>query len=76
MKRERVDSTTVRSIGYDPRRRELDVEFLESGVVYRYLEVPAEEHTAFMAADSKGTYLNTVFKPKGYRYFILTPKRW
>ena len=31
--------------------------------VYQYFNVPAEEHTAFLAADSKGTYLNRHFKP-------------
>jgi len=35
--------------------------------------VPPEEHAAFMAAESKGTYLNEVFKPKGYRYDIVQP---
>lgn len=75
MKRESVVSTTIRSIGYDPRRCELDVEFRDSGEVYRYLDVPADEHAEFMAAESKGTYLNTVFKLKGHRYFIVKPKR-
>ena len=68
-----VDSSCIASIGYDPTRCELDIEFLEDGEVYRYRDVPAEEHVAFMAADSKGSYLNEVFKPKGYRYTVLRP---
>jgi KTSC domain len=40
MRRGRVDSTSVASIGYQPVRRELDIEFRESGDVYRYFDVP------------------------------------
>ncbi|PYV84422.1 MAG: hypothetical protein DMG93_04900 [Acidobacteria bacterium] len=29
-----------------------------------------------MAADSKGEYLNRVFKPRGYRYLILKKATW
>lgn len=68
MKRLAVDSTTIASIGYEPRRRELEIEFREDGVVYRYFDVPAEEYDAFLAAESKGAYLNQVFKAKHYRY--------
>jgi KTSC domain len=39
--------------------------------VYRYFDVPTEEYAAFMAAESKGTYLNQVFKPRGYRYLVV-----
>jgi hypothetical protein len=39
--------------------------------VYRYFDVPEEEYVAFMAAESKGTYLNQVFKPQGYRFFVV-----
>jgi hypothetical protein len=70
MKRVAVDSTSITSIGYEPRRRELELEFRDSGDVYLYFDVPAEEHAQFMAAESKGAYLNHVFKPKEYRYII------
>jgi len=33
--------------------------------------VSPAEHAAFMAAESKGTYLNYVFKPRGHRYFVV-----
>jgi hypothetical protein len=36
----------------------LELEFRQSGEVYQYFDVPAQEHTAFLVADSKGTYLN------------------
>ena len=71
MKRVAVDSTSIASIGYEPRRRELEVEFRQSGGVYRYFDVPSEEYAEFMAAGSKGAYLNQVFKPKGHRFVIV-----
>jgi len=66
-----VDSTVIASLGYDPCRRELEIEYRESGEVYRYFEVPGREYTSFLAAESKGTYLNQVFKPRGYRYLVV-----
>ncbi len=71
MRRKAVDSGTIALIGYEARRCELDVEFLESGDVYRYFEVSAQEHSEFLAAESKGTYLNQVFKAKGHPYRLV-----
>jgi hypothetical protein len=71
MRRLHVESTTIGSMGYDTRRRELDIEFLESGHIYRYSAVSADEYTEFMAADSKGTYLNQIFKPKNHPYRLI-----
>jgi hypothetical protein len=70
MKREPVDSSTIASIGYMPQRCTLEVEFRDSGDVYLYFDVPAQEHAEFMAAESKGFYLNHIFKPKGHRFVI------
>jgi hypothetical protein len=68
MKWVEVDSTSIAAIGYDRGKRELGIEFRRSRSVYLYSDVPPEEHEAFMAADSKGEYLNRVLKAKGYRY--------
>lgn len=57
MRRTRVESTTLRSAGYDPRQRILELEFT-SGAVYRYLDVTAPVYRALMAAESKGRYFN------------------
>ena len=46
--------------------------FAPGGDVYRYFDVPAEEYAAFMAAESKGTYLNQVFKLREYGYVVVT----
>jgi hypothetical protein len=53
-----------------PQSRALELEFRESGDVYLYFDVSAEEHAEFMAAESKGFYLNHVFKPKGHRFVV------
>lgn len=68
MQRVPQESSTIASIGYFPQEHMLELEFRESGHVYRYFDVPAGEYAAFLAAGSKGTYLNQVFKPHGYRY--------
>jgi len=49
----------------------MEIEFRESGEVYRYLNVPFEEYAAFMAAESKGTYLNQIFKLKDYPFRVV-----
>ena len=68
MQRVSVDSSSIASIGYAPEQQVLELEFRQSGEVYQYFDVPTEEHAAFLAADSKGTYLNLQFKPRQYRY--------
>jgi phosphoribosylpyrophosphate synthetase len=67
MSREPIDSSVIASMGYAAARGILEIEF-HSGDIYDYFDVPAEEYAAFRSADSKGTYLNQVFKPRGYRY--------
>ena len=59
-----VDSSVIAQIGYDLAKRELAIEYRDSGDIYIYFDVPPAEHEAFMAAKSKGNYLNKVFKPK------------
>lgn len=68
MQREPIDSSVIVSMGYDAAWRILELEFRESGEIYEYFEVPVEEYTAFRSAESKGIYLNTVFKSRAYRY--------
>ena len=75
MRREVVDSESIASIGYDPRSRELEIEFRQSGDVYRYSGISSAEHAEFMAAESKGGYLNRVFKAKGHPYAVLKQGR-
>ncbi len=68
MQRVPVESSSIASIGYASQERVLELEFRQSGEVYQYFDVPVEEYTAVLAADSKGTYVNQQLKPQGYRY--------
>lgn len=56
-----VISSTIRAIGYDEAASILEVEFL-SGGLYQYLGVPRSSYDAFMAASSKGRYLDQRIK--------------
>ncbi|HEU4559913.1 MAG TPA: KTSC domain-containing protein [Longimicrobium sp.] len=62
MHREPVDSSSLNSLGYDARKRLLEVEFRNGGV-YRYLDVPEDEFEALKHADSLGRHLNQEIKP-------------
>jgi len=64
MERQHVESSSVRSIGYE--RGTLEVEF-NNGGIYHYLEVPPQVHAALMSAPSIGTYVNKQIK-KFYKY--------
>lgn len=57
MRRRPVDSSSVRSIGYDAASGTLEVEF-RHGTVYRYRGVPRKVHEELVAADSIGRYFN------------------
>ena len=68
MQRVQLVSTSIASIGYDAETRVLEIEFKDSGEVYRYSDVPPAEYEAFLQAPSKGSYLNQTFKTREYRY--------
>ncbi|MFE7562128.1 KTSC domain-containing protein [Kitasatospora sp. NPDC057500] len=55
MNRTPVDSSALRSVGYDAARRVLELEFTAGGV-YAYLAVPGRVHRELMAAGSHGRY--------------------
>ncbi|MFD7454918.1 KTSC domain-containing protein [Kitasatospora sp. NPDC059827] len=55
MDRTAVDSSVLRSVGYDPRARVLELEFT-GGRVYRYADVPPRVHRELLAAQSHGRY--------------------
>lgn len=63
LKRVPVSSSSVRSVGYDPIRFVLEIEFM-SGAVYRYSHVPAAAHRLLLQAPSIGEYVNTIIKPR------------
>jgi hypothetical protein len=65
------DSTSIASIAYDRNSRELEIEFEDSGDLYRYFGVPGEEFTALTSAPSRGAYFNQVFKPREYPFQLV-----
>lgn len=67
MRRRRVRSTSVVSIGYSDDAAVLEIE-LVGGRVYRYFEVPRAAYDGLMAAPSHGRYYNEAIKAAGYRY--------
>lgn len=56
MKRTPVQSQCLASVGYSPRRQVLEVEFVASGAVGQYSDVPASVYQELMATPSKGRY--------------------
>jgi KTSC domain len=67
MNRQRVSSSDVASVGYDPLSSTLEVEF-HSGGIYRYFNVPERHYLNLTSgAGSVGRYLNAEIK-NVYRY--------
>ncbi len=56
-----VTSSNLASVGYDPTIREMRVQF-KSGALHYHVEVPPEEHSALMAAESHGKRYNSHIK--------------
>jgi len=63
MERIAVESSNIKSIGYNPNSDTLEIEF-SSGGVYWYTDVPQEIYDALMAAESKGKYFGQHIKGK------------
>jgi hypothetical protein len=57
MERQSVNSESIRSVGYDPEKHTLEIEFNNSSL-YKYFDVPDSIYIALMRARSKGAYVN------------------
>jgi hypothetical protein len=68
-----VNSSNIAAIGYSAVCRVLQVDFL-TGRRYRYHDVPSQVFDGFLAASSKGRFLNNFIKPEypHYQRRILT----
>ena len=55
MEREAVNSSMIRSVGYDAEARTLEVEFNKGGAVWQYFEFPPDAYESFRAG-SLGKY--------------------
>jgi len=71
--RKGVDSSAIASVGYSPDERVLEVEF-QSGRVYQYLGVPAEEYAALMTAGSMGRHFNRRIRDRYRRRELPRPE--
>ena len=58
-----VESSNLRSVGFDAKEKVLEVQF-QLGGIYRYYEVPGETHAALMKAESKGKYFQANIRKK------------
>jgi len=61
MKRIYVESSNLKSVGYDSTRKILEIEF-HSGGIYQYSNVSEIVFQALLAADSKGQYFHRNIK--------------
>lgn len=61
MERQSVRSGNIKSVGYDPATRVMEVEFL-SGGVYQHSDVQPEQLDAFLKSDSLGKFYNSHFR--------------
>mgnify|MGYP001236570536 CR=1 FL=1 len=55
------DSSSIKAAGYSADASTLEIEF-QNGATYKYFEVPPAVFQAFLAAESKGRYFNTVVR--------------
>ena len=67
MDRKPVRSSNLKSIGYDPDRRILEVEF-DTRSVYQYYAVPLYEYEGLMQARSHGSYFSRHIKTGPYSH--------
>lgn len=57
MKRKSIESSMIRSIGFDFERSILEIEF-NSGAIWQYFDFPEFEWDTFKNAELQGKYFN------------------
>jgi hypothetical protein len=67
MKRIDVDSSILRSVGYDPATQTLEIEFTTRDV-RQYVKVPPEVYDMLMASSSLGMFFRRHIKDE-YKHF-------
>lgn len=61
MKRENVNSSVLKSVGYNKKTKTLETELLNNAL-YKYYQVDYEEYKNLINASSLGKYYNQVTK--------------
>ena len=67
MEMNNVQSSNLKSIGYDENQNELYVEFKHGGK-YKYLNVNKRVYDKLLVADSKGKFFDQNIKKAGYKF--------
>jgi len=62
MERAAVDSSNIKSVGYDPATKLMHVEFSNGGV-YEYSGIEPHVHNEFVGADSMGSHFAKFIRP-------------
>jgi len=68
MDRTPVESTQIKSIGFDQTTNTLEVEFAKGGAVYQYKDVTRETFDLFLAAESKGRFFGQAIRGGGFEF--------
>jgi hypothetical protein len=69
MERQSVNSSNIASVGYNSNSEMLEVEFLKSGKIYEYYNVPEFMYERMMQAPSIGIFFNAEIK----NYYSFNP---
>ena len=67
MYRDAVNSTSIKSIGYDSKLKKMEVEF-KKGTVYTYSDVSEEVYDTLMTSESIGKAFASLIKSGGFSY--------
>lgn len=67
MNRTPVSSSNLKTVGYDPETKQLEIEFLNGGI-YLYSGVPESVYAGLMSASSHGSYFDAHIKKGGYKF--------
>jgi KTSC domain len=62
VERQPVDSSLIRSVGYDLFNSILEIEFAEPNRIYEFFDVPYSVYSELMEAESRGSYFNDDIK--------------
>ena len=67
MERTKIESSQIRSVGFDGSSNEMEIEF-KPGSVYTYKNITQDIYDNFMRADSKGRFFGQTIKPCPEKY--------
>lgn len=59
-----ISSTAVQTVEYNPKTKDLDIQYVGGKKKYRFPDVPKQVVTEFLESPSKGKYLAYVIRPE------------